>query len=91
MFSTEEDAQMRSESLSVNVVNAFFAIAGKLDDATKKQFTIPRCGMSDPISKLSRRKRRYLLQGQSWDLSKHPGVSFTCLCLIFLSTVKQYL
>ena len=51
--------------------------SGELNEETRKQFETPRCGMSDRLS--SKRKRRYLLQGNKWDLSSTKDVSSCCL------------
>lgn len=48
-----------------------------MDNATLSIMEKPRCGMKDEVkdAKLSRRKRRWALQGEIWDLSKKRKVS----------------
>ena len=48
-------------------------ITGKLDDATKRLFIIPRCGVAESEDEkqeiggiINRRKKRFNLQGTSW-------------------------
>ena len=47
----------------------------------------PRCGMKDPVFKFElnerHRKKRYTLQGETWDFRNNPSVSFNACGLDF--------
>eukprot|EP00794_Sanderia_malayensis_P006072 gene6072-6774_t len=71
-----------SKKLKVFQKYAKVKATGKLDAATIKRMSDPRCGMTDPLAKLEgkltfRRSKRWTLQGQKWDFSKNPKNELT--------------
>jgi len=54
-----------ADSIKVLQKYANLPMTGRLDDATLKQMTKPRCGHRDPQLKITR-NRRFVLQGSTW-------------------------